>query len=244
MTSTNILEEDLKIASKILEWEIGDIWGHVGVRLPDNKGITAKLFRLPDEGEEEDWIIRFDYSLKKISGVGRIPNESTIYTEIFKARPDVNAIAHCHAPMCITLSMANKQIGTMHMQSKQYAGGIPMFPRPIFIIDEAEGGDLARTLGQSIAVVMRGHGIVTVGATIKEACINALYLERTAKMQAIANALGFQGVDQAFLREVDGSWRKLQALLGKKEPSDRYAAEWRYYKRKVLKGEYWSRGWI
>jgi hypothetical protein len=63
-------------------------------------------------------------------------------------------------------------------------------------------------------------------------------------MQAIANALGFQGVDQAFLREVDGSWRKLQALLGKKEPSDRYAAEWRYYKRKVLKGEYWSRGWI
>ena len=35
------LEEDLKVASKILEWEIGDIWGHVGARLPSGDGIVV-----------------------------------------------------------------------------------------------------------------------------------------------------------------------------------------------------------
>lgn len=252
--STNtisMLEEDLKIASKILEWEIGDIWGHVGVRLPEREGIAVKLFRLPegedvDEGEDddEDWIIHFDYSLKKLSGVGKLPNESTIYTEIFKARPDVKAIVHAHAPMCVALSMANKQIGTMHIQSKQYAGGVPIFPEPIFILDDSEGKELAKILGQAVAVVIRGHGIVTVGETIKEACVNALYLERTAKMQAIANALGFDGVGHEFLNKLTGSYNKLRARLGKTRPTNRYAAEWRYYKRKVLKGEYWSRGWV
>jgi len=56
MNAANIKEgeEDLKIASKILEWEIGDIWGHVGVRLPENQGIAVKLFRPPDDDDEED----------------------------------------------------------------------------------------------------------------------------------------------------------------------------------------------
>ena len=242
MDSIKMLEKDLKIASEILAWEIGDIWGHVGVRLPEKEGIAVKLFRLPEGEGKKDWIIHFDYSCKKLSGVGKVPTESTIYTGIFRARPDVKAIVHAHAPLCIALSMANKQIDTMHMQSKQFAGGVPIFPKPIFILDESEGRQLAKTLGQAVAVVIRGHGIVTVGETIKEACINALYLERTAKMQAVANLLGFRGIDQKFLHQLQGSYAKLLTVQGKTKPTDRYAEEWRYYKRKVLRGEYWSRG--
>ena len=103
---------------------------------------------------------------------------------------------------------------------------------------------MAQTLGQAIAVVIRGHGIVTVGATVQEACFNALYLERTAKMQAIAQALGFQGVDNEFLTQLDETWRKLRAGMGRGDTFVRYEAEWRYYKRKVLRGESWSRGWV
>ena len=51
---------------KILEWEIGDIWGHVGVRLPDDKGIAVQMFRRA-EGVKKDWLVHFDYSLKKLS---------------------------------------------------------------------------------------------------------------------------------------------------------------------------------
>ena len=46
-----------------------------------------------------------DYSGRKISGVGTPPFEAPIDTQIFKARPDVEAIAHAHAPMCIVLRL-------------------------------------------------------------------------------------------------------------------------------------------
>src|SRR5687768_14946079 len=84
------LEEELQIAAKILEWEIGDLWGHVGVRLPDNNSIAVQMFRHL-EGIQKNWLVHFDYSLKKLAGPGTIPRESVIYTEIFKAQPDVNA---------------------------------------------------------------------------------------------------------------------------------------------------------
>ena len=100
--SVKAIEQELTIAAKILDWEIGDLWGHVGVRLPDDKGIAVKMFRRP-ERDKKDWLVHFDFSLKKLSGVGTIPREAVIYTEIFKARPDVNAAVHCHASMCVAL---------------------------------------------------------------------------------------------------------------------------------------------
>jgi len=53
-------EEELRIGAKILEWEIGDLWGHVGMRLPDNKGIAVQMFRRPEDGKK-DWLVHFDY---------------------------------------------------------------------------------------------------------------------------------------------------------------------------------------
>jgi len=244
MSEIVTLEDDLRIAAKILEWEIGDIWGHVGVRLPDGNGVAVKLFRMPEEENEDDWLVHFDFSLKKISGVGGIPREAAIYSEVFKARPDVKAVTHCHAPMCVALSMANKRIGTLHMQSKQFGEGVPVYPKPIYIIDADEGRELAQTLGNAVAVVIRGHGIVTVGATIREACFQALYLERTAKMLAVASALGFEKAEPEFLQLLNQSFRKLMAHQGRSESRSAYEAEWRYYKSKVIRGEFWSRGWV
>jgi hypothetical protein len=61
------LETDLRLASTILEWESGDIFGHVGVRLPSGEGIACKMFR-PAGRVDEDWLVHFDYSGNKIRG--------------------------------------------------------------------------------------------------------------------------------------------------------------------------------
>ena len=236
----SVVEEQLKIAAEILEWEIGDIWGHVGVRVPENNSIAVKLFRRPEEPGAEDWLVNFDYSLKKLSGVGSIPRESPIYTEIFKARPDVNAAVHSHAPMCVALSLADKTVTCVHMQSSRFGSGVPIYPRPIYILDDDEGKELARALDQADAVLIKGHGIVTVGKDIDEACMTALYMERTAKIQAMAHLLGFSGPTEEFIAELTGSKEKLFSRL---ERSPRPSAEWRYYADKIKKGERWTRGW-
>ena len=249
MSAKEILEEDLKIASEILEYEIGDIYGHVGVRDPSGDGILVKIFRPPDTGENRDWLVQFDYSLQKLSGVGSPPREAAIYTEIFKHRPDVKAAVHTHAPMCIALSLADKPITTVHMQSSRWGAGVPIFPKPIFILDFQEGDELAEALDQHAAVVIKGHGIVTVGKTIDEACMNALYLERTAKIQSLAHLLGFQGPTEEFLETMERTKNKLfstsPSRQGDKANPSRplYSSEWRYYADKIKKGERWSRGW-
>jgi len=244
MSSVASLKEELKIASKILEWEIGDIWGHVGVRLPEGRGVAVKLFRRPEEKDAEDWIVRFDYSLKKLSGVGSIPRESVIYTEIFKARPDVHAIVHSHAPTCIALSLADRPVSCVHMQSGRFGRGVPIYPKPIFILDQAEGADLAQALRDAPAIMIKGHGIVTVGRTIDDACVTALYMERTAKIQSMAHLLGFPGPTEEFLEELEASRKKLLAQVEARGGSEsRRSAEWSYYADKVRKRERWTRGW-
>jgi L-ribulose-5-phosphate 4-epimerase len=234
-----LAEQDLKIAAKILEWEIGDIWGHVGARLPEGSGIAVQMFRPPEHGNKS-WLVHFDYSLKKLSGVGTIPRESVIHTEIFKARPDVNAVVHCHPAMCIALSLADKPIDWVHMQSSRYKGGIPIFPRPIYILDESEGAALAETLGSAAALMIKGHGIVTVGKTIDEACINSLYLERTAKIMAIAGLHGYQGPTPESIEVLSASREK---LFTRPRANMSHSAEWNYYADKIKKGERWTRGW-
>lgn len=245
MKELEVLEEDLKVVSKALEWEMGDIWGHVGARLPSGEGVTVKMFRKPEAEGIEDWVIRFDYSMKKLSGIGRPPTEAAIYTEIFKVRPDVQAIIHSHAPMCVALSLANQKIDAIHMQSSHFTGGVDIYPKPIFIIDEDEGKDLARALGKSDAIVIRGHGPVLVGRSVGEVFTRALYLERTAKIHAFAVALGFKGPDPEFRRYMAETKKKHQAYLKERrgeEAAEHYYAEWRYYKDKVQKGELWNRG--
>jgi ribulose-5-phosphate 4-epimerase/fuculose-1-phosphate aldolase len=237
--AVKLAEKELRIGAQILEWEIGDIWGHVGVRLPDHDGIAVQMFRRA-ESSKKDWLVHFDYSLKKLWGVGTIPREAVIYTEIFKARPDVNAAVHCHASMCIALSLAEKPIDWVHMQSSRFKGSTPIFPRPIYILDESEGAELAKTLGNASAMMIKGHGIVTVGATIDEACINALYMERTAKIMAIAGLHGYQGPTQESIQTLSASRQKLF-----RRPRDEmfHSAEWNYYADKIKKGERWTRGW-
>ncbi len=247
MSDIDVLEEELRIASSILEWEMGDIWGHVATRLPDSESIAVKIFRPPEEPGVKDWFVRFDYSLNKLSGVGTIPMEAAIYSEAFKARPDVTAAVHCHAPMCIALSMADKTVYNMHQQSKRFGKGVPIYPDPIFIIDAQEGADLAKTLGQAPAVIIKGHGIVSVGKTVDEACMNALYLERTAKMQAMAHMLGYTGPTPEFIQSIQATSQKLMARareLGRGGAPAKHSAEWNYYADKVKKGERWNRGWV
>jgi ribulose-5-phosphate 4-epimerase/fuculose-1-phosphate aldolase len=247
MSSISVLERDLKIASKILEWEIGDMWGHIGVRLPSGEGIMVKSIRPPSGHEErKDWLVRFDYSGKKISGVGTPPFEAPIYTQIFKARPDVQAIAHAHAPMCVVLSLADRKVAAVHMQSIPFGNGVPIYPRPIHIKNDEEGADLARVLGQARAVIIKAHGLVTAAKSIDEACITALYLERTAKIQVLAHALGYPGPTAEFVAEMERSkdiFLNQPHVARARRAGTGYSYDWRFYANKVRLREKWTRGW-
>ena len=125
MSETDDLQSDLVTASTIIEWEFGDIIGHVGVRLPYGEGIAVKMLRAPQLPGAENWLMQFDMDGNKLSGDGTVPGEAAIYTRIFRAKPEVNAIVHAHANMCIVLGLAGVPINGVHLASAKFSDGLP-----------------------------------------------------------------------------------------------------------------------
>src|SRR5262249_55639928 len=82
-----LAEEELRIGAKILEYEMGDIWGHVGVRLPEDEGIAVQMFRRLESGKK-DWLVHFDYQLNKLGGVGTPPREAAILPRGLQGGPN------------------------------------------------------------------------------------------------------------------------------------------------------------
>ena len=123
-----------------------------------------------------------------------MPGEAPIYTQIFKARPEVNSIVHAHAPMCIVMGLAEIPISGVHLQSARFGEGLPVYPLPVYCSDVKDGNIVNETIGDAPGMTISGHGIVTIGRSIDEATFNAIYMERTAKIEHAARLMGFQGV--------------------------------------------------
>ena len=82
-------------------------------------------------------------------------------------------------------------------------------------------------------MTISGHGIVTIGRSIDEATFNAIYMERTAKIEHAARLMGFQGVGGEFKEMLATNRQKIQQR-GRtlSRPGTGHSDEWRYYTRK------------
>jgi ribulose-5-phosphate 4-epimerase/fuculose-1-phosphate aldolase len=219
------VEKDLVLASRILLSELRDIWGHVTVRHPDHNSFLLKYIRPSLDGG--DGILHVSYEGEKLSGPRDPPGELPIYTSIYAARRDINAIIHCHPETVIALSLVNKKVIPADLQSFKFKRPVPLYPEPVMICTEEEGNALAKCLGDSNAVVIKGHGVVTVSNSLQEACMLALQLEKSARIQALASRLG--RVRQAPRKYVDLQLERMVPKAGKGETSGKGLSEWRYY---------------
>ncbi len=165
------LIEDLVAANRILaEHGVIDAYGHVSVRSdrdPERYLLSRSL--APELVMPED-IMEYDLDSSPIDPRGRESvRERFIHGEIFKARPDVNAVVHNHSPSVVPFSVTA-------VAKTPYLGQA-----------------LAKTLGNCPAALMRGHGSVTVGESLPRAVGRSIYLETSARMQLQAIAIAGPG---------------------------------------------------
>jgi ribulose-5-phosphate 4-epimerase/fuculose-1-phosphate aldolase len=135
-------------------------------------------------------IVVIDFDGKLVEGELVPPGECFIHTELYRLRPDVRSVVHAHPPIAVALSAAGQEVLPITARSALFAPRVTIFPNHSQIDDARIGAELAAALGQSCALVLRGHGSVTVGASLEEACIRTLTLEETARQQWIASSFG------------------------------------------------------
>ena len=189
----------LVLANRILYGQgVVDGFGHVSVR-HDRSSSHFLLARnmAPGLVHRED-MITFDLDGQALDAAERrVYLERFIHAEIYRARPDVQAVVHSHSPSVIPFGVTGKPLRPVFHMSGFLGEGAALFEirdiaddTDMLISSAALGVALARTLGSRSAVLMRGHGSTVVGTSLEQAVYRAIYAEVNAKLQLQAVALG------------------------------------------------------
>jgi ribulose-5-phosphate 4-epimerase/fuculose-1-phosphate aldolase len=193
------LLEDIVIGSRVLaDFGVLDGFGHVSARHPTNPNHFLMARSLAPALVTADDIMEFDLDGNAVDARGRsVFLERFIHSEIYKARPDVMSVVHTHSAGVIPFSVTKVPLKAMFHNPSFLAVGVPVWDirkdfgeTSMLVSDATLGKSLAQTLGDKPVVLMRGHGDVTVGPTVKMAVFRAYYTDVNAKLQAQAMALG------------------------------------------------------
>ena len=198
----NALIDDLVCANHILVKQgVLDGFGHVSLRHPTLPGrfliarsmapalvTAADIVECDLEGVVHDAQERTSYV------------ERFIHSEIYAARADVGCVIHSHSPAVIPFGVMGKGGPVLrpicHM-SGFLGAAVPVFeirhaaeqPTDLLIRSRILGRSLAHILGLSSVALMRGHGNVVVGHSVKQSVFRAIYTENNARLQMQAIAL-------------------------------------------------------
>jgi L-fuculose-phosphate aldolase len=188
------LKEKLILAGRILVAEGQDDFtrGHISVRLPDE---PTRFYMKPhsigfDEITMEN-ILTIDLDGKVVEGHGRRHSEVFIHSEIYRARTDVQCVIHSHPAHAIALSVTGRPMRAFSQPGAMFYQALDTYDASMRLVRTSEmGAGVAKALGQNRAVLLRSHGVATVGRSIEEATIVTLMLENAAMIQLIAEAAG------------------------------------------------------
>lgn len=192
---------DVVSANHILaEQGVVDGYGHVSIRDPaDPTKFLMSKSTAPELVTAGDVLVHdLDGNAANVPAGAKLYSERFIHAEIYRARPDVMAIVHCHSPSLIPFGVTSNPLRPMYHMSAFIGGGVPIFDihkvtgtaTDMLVKSSELGRALAKTLGEHPAVLMRGHGAVIIGSDIQQAVFRSVYTEMNAKLQAQAMVLG------------------------------------------------------
>ena len=193
------ISDDLVVGSRILaDLGVVDGFGHVSARHPTNPDHFLMARSLAPAQVTVDDIMEFDRDGNPVDAKGRaVFLERFIHSEIYKLRKDVNAIAHTHSPSVIPFTVSKTPLRPLYHNPSFLGLGVPVWDirdgfgaTDMLVRNNAIGQSLAKALGDSPVILMRGHGDVTVGSAVKVAVFRAYYTDVNAKLQSQALGLG------------------------------------------------------
>ena len=230
------LIEDLVAANRVLaDQGVVDGFGHVSVRHDKNsnrylisRSLAPALVTAAD-------IMEYDLDSRPVDPRGRdLYSEVFIHGEIYKVRPDVNAVVHSHAPSVIALGVAGILPRPVYHMSSFIGGGLPVFDirkemgedTNMLVRTAERGRSLARVLGQRPAALMRGHGAVITANALPLVVFRSIYLQTNSALQAQALSLN---PNSTFLTE-----REAELVDKELWDQNRHLRAWELWKEKAM----------
>jgi len=195
--------DDLVAANRTLaRLSVLDAFGHVSVRDPRNprRYLISRSIAPESVTAADILVLDLDSQTVDAKDDGKLLyRERFIHGEIYKARPDVNAVVHSHSPTVVPFTVTRAKLRPLLHNAGFLGLGVPLFEirnsvgdaTDLMILTPSLGKDLAKKLGNDAAVVlMRGHGDSVVGPSLPNAVFRAYYTEINARQQLAAITIG------------------------------------------------------
>jgi ribulose-5-phosphate 4-epimerase/fuculose-1-phosphate aldolase len=198
--SLNAWLDDVVDANHILYVEgILDGLGHVSCRDPQDPTKFWLSHAIAPGLVTRDDLIQYTFdgdTVKPETRKGYL--ERFIHGEIYRARKDINAVVHSHSESTIVFGVTGTKLQALtHMH--HFLDDVPIFEirglpantkGNLLINSSALGVDLVKSLADGPVALMRGHGMVVVGTSVREATSRAIYAEQNARLQTDAMRMG------------------------------------------------------
>lgn len=191
--------EELVTANRILAREgIVDAFGHASIRHPDMPGRYLLSRARAPECVDVDDLMEFTLDGIPVDARGRKPYaERFIHGALYEARADVHAVVHHHSPSVIPFSVTGTPLRPVMHMCASMGPHVPVWDSRsrfgdtnLLVTNIAMARDLASALGDRPVALMRGHGCVVAGRSLREVVFNSVYLELNAELQMKAGLLG------------------------------------------------------
>src|SRR5215469_1221612 len=229
------LIEDLVAANRILSDQgVVDGFGHVSARHPEEPRRFLLARSMAPGLVTADDIMEFDLDGAALDPRGRtLYVERFIHSEIYKAHPEINAVVHSHSPSVIPFGVTKVPLRPIYHMSSFLGARVPVFeireaggPATDMLIRTPDlGAALAQKIGTAAVVLMRGHGDVVVGRSVRQVVFRAVYTEVNAKLQSEALRLGGGEVEFLNQQEAANATATNDAVLSR---------PWELWKRQAL----------
>ena len=171
--------------------ELLENFGHVSARDPESQ----RIFVLRHLHERLDRVTANDFievneSGKPIRENTEPPKEVSLHAAIYRKRKDVHGIVYSHPLYSTVLGVLRQEILPLLANCTFIKSGIRVFDVPRYIGDAQTADLMIKELDNSVALLLRGSGLVTVAENIQEATLLSILIERSAKVQYMASAIG------------------------------------------------------
>jgi L-fuculose-phosphate aldolase len=186
-------QQKVALACRILDLDGHEsaLAGQVSARGEKPGTYWTLRFGLGFDEVEASNVLLINDDLAVVDGEGMANPANRFHLWIYRARPEINAIVHTHAPHASALSMIAEELIVSHMDTCLLYESCAYLPDwPGVPIGDEEGRIISTALGDKPAVLLAHHGLLTAAKTIEDATVLAFYLERAAKLQLMARAVG------------------------------------------------------
>ncbi len=215
---------DVIAACRILEGKgLVEAYGHVSVRISGRDLALITPRGAIGQIEARDLLV-VDFSGRVVSGRGTPPYELPMHMVVYRRRREVGALCRTHSPSAVAWSVLGRSLRPVHGFGGFLGPEVPVFPKPDLITTEGLGEEMAGALGGAEAVLLRGNGTLVTGATLREACVKAIFLEESARIQTLLVAA------QPLVMSADEHRRRTDMHY------DHYGRAWEFYRARYARG--------